>query len=249
MNAEVHFATLGERGNLLAGEGWRYTWDGQTRHKVKDWQSSQCGLHLFEEDWFGTGSQDEYERLASLPKCRHCMRVLGERPTSTPSSGSDCSEANSVPPPSRLRTARRWAADGPGRSTPVPDPGLGRAPSTDLPNGPGRGPLSFLPASDKRKGLGMHDCWPYVVAFKICWPWPLRVNWTAHRWYWPPMITVWHREPGYRNSGEVCKHHVRYRDKDGVWKVRTSHRWRWHVWHYSVEIHPLEQLRRWWRQA
>jgi hypothetical protein len=81
---EVNFdgrawTTLGERGNLLAGEGWRYTGNGSVRHFLPNrphtaaW-TAWCGLWMAEEFWRGTGSQEEYERLASLPKCLTCMR-------------------------------------------------------------------------------------------------------------------------------------------------------------------------------
>lgn len=78
--------TLGERGNLLAGEGWRYARTGNVRHKVvKPLGVAEmhdgvavCGLYA---DWYGTGSQAEYERLAGRPKCLRCMAVLGERDT------------------------------------------------------------------------------------------------------------------------------------------------------------------------
>jgi len=65
--------TLGERGNLLAGEGWRYTGPrGRVRHKwlAPTLVHSLCGVAAE----YGTGSQAEYERLASLPKCLGCMK-------------------------------------------------------------------------------------------------------------------------------------------------------------------------------
>lgn len=41
-----------------------------------------CGLmpasHL-DEDWYGTGSQLEHERAATLPLCKRCGAVLGPR--------------------------------------------------------------------------------------------------------------------------------------------------------------------------
>lgn len=75
----------------------------------------------------------------------------------------------------------------------------------------------------------MHD--PYAVAFEIRRPWPTRVpTKNGHRWRWPAFITVWHREPGGRDSGTVCK--------------RSSH-WRWHIHHYRVQVRPLQHFRRW----
>ena len=86
----------------------------------------------------------------------------------------------------------------------------------------------------------MHD--PLVVAFEIRRPWPvtsrpLLTDGTPlppHR-YWPAMVTVWHREPGGRDSGEVCKHH------DGG---RVLNGWRFHVHHWRIQVRPLQALRR-----
>ena len=63
--------------------------------------------------------------------------------------------------------------------------------------------------------------------------------------YWPSLITVWHREPGGRDSGEVCKHWTRWQDADGKWHAKRRDRWRWHVHHWRVQVHPLQGLRRW----
>lgn len=70
--------TLGERGNLLAGEGWRYIGPkGKVRHKLSHpsdpttYAYALCGQRAI----YGTGTQAEYERLASLPKCLTCMRM------------------------------------------------------------------------------------------------------------------------------------------------------------------------------
>jgi hypothetical protein len=92
----------------------------------------------------------------------------------------------------------------------------------------------------------MHD--PLTVAFEIRRPWPKRDDWetkqaarTGTRWkiggaygvlagrgfYWPCMITVWHRDPsGYDDT--TC---------------RTT-RWQWHVHHWKIQISPLQLLRR-----
>lgn len=89
--AEIRFDgrkwdNLGERGNLLAGERWRYTGKhGQVRHRCEmfSWDS-YCGLHLCEREWSGTGNQAEYERLASLPKCLKCMKARADKVKETP---------------------------------------------------------------------------------------------------------------------------------------------------------------------
>lgn len=61
----------------------------------------------------------------------------------------------------------------------------------------------------------------------------------------PALITVWHREPGGKDSGEVCRHYRRDRLPDGSYRTRILHGWRWHVHHFRVQIHALQALRRW----
>lgn len=89
----------------------------------------------------------------------------------------------------------------------------------------------------------MHD--PMVVAFEIRRPWPKRVNWTGTRWYWPSIITVWHREPGGHDAGEVCKHYIRTPLGDGQWTTKHLHGWKWHVHHWRLQVKPFQDLRRW----
>lgn len=80
----------------------------------------------------------------------------------------------------------------------------------------------------------MHD--PLCVAFTIPRPWPNRSRLTGRR-YWPELVTVWHREPGGNDSGTVCRHYDRATG-------RVLNGWRWHVWHWRVQLHPLQALRR-----
>ncbi|MGI5247791.1 hypothetical protein [Dactylosporangium sp. CA-139066] len=108
----------------------------------------------------------------------------------------------------------------------------------------------------------MHD--PDVVAFDIRRPWPKRSRtydakpgqprwkvghafWTVagRGLYWPTLITVWHREPGGKDSGEICKHYVRWRGDDGKWQSKILHGWRFHIHHWRIQVHPLQTLRRW----
>ncbi|WP_431977627.1 hypothetical protein [Micromonospora haikouensis] len=63
-------------------------------------------------------------------------------------------------------------------------------------------------------------------------------------WYWPSLITIWHVEPGGRDSGEVCKHYTRTRTADGTYTTRIQRGWRWHVHHWRIQVIPLQQLRR-----
>lgn len=80
----------------------------------------------------------------------------------------------------------------------------------------------------------MHD--PLTVAFEIRRPWPRRYKARTvdgrelpARHYWPALITVWHREPGGLDSGEVC---------------RPFGSWRFHVHHWRIQVHALQALRR-----
>lgn len=106
----------------------------------------------------------------------------------------------------------------------------------------------------------MHD--PLVVAFEIRRPWPRRqrsplmrgVRWSvgtspfwaiAGRWfYFPAWVTVWHREPGGCDSGEVCKHYRRDRSPDGTWVTTMLNGWRFHVHHWRIQVPPLQAIRR-----
>jgi hypothetical protein len=79
----------------------------------------------------------------------------------------------------------------------------------------------------------MHD--PDVVAFEIKRPWrkrpkPFGPNGERLKGYRPALITVWHQDPGGYDCFDVCK--------------RDSH-WRWHFWHWHIQIIPLGTLRRW----
>lgn len=49
----------------------------------------------------------------------------------------------------------------------------------------------------------MHD--PRTVAFDIRRPWPSRDQWSKiRRWYWPNLITIWHRDPEADGSDNSC---------------------------------------------
>jgi hypothetical protein len=41
--------------------------------------STLCGLQAWWKGTYGTGSQDEYERAASLPLCQHCADKGGSQ--------------------------------------------------------------------------------------------------------------------------------------------------------------------------
>lgn len=58
--------------------------------------------------------------------------------------------------------------------------------------------------------------------------------------YWPSVITVWHREPGGQDALTVCR--TRTQRPDGTWKYSKG--WVWHVHHWKVQVSPLQNLRR-----
>jgi hypothetical protein len=58
--------------------------------------------------------------------------------------------------------------------------------------------------------------------------------------YWPSFITVWHVEPGGADAFTVCQR--REKDADGTW--RYNGRWKWHIHHWKIQVHPLQRLRR-----
>ncbi len=58
--------------------------------------------------------------------------------------------------------------------------------------------------------------------------------------YWPPVVTIWHVEPGGRDGLSVCSR--RYQGSDGRWHYTRT--WRWHVWHWHLQFPPLQELRR-----
>ncbi|MGW2594742.1 hypothetical protein ACWCXC_31370 [Streptomyces sp. NPDC001515] len=95
----------------------------------------------------------------------------------------------------------------------------------------------------------MHD--PLTVAFEIRRPWPKGEPWRTEqaarngtRWqingafwglaghglYFPPLVTVWHRDPsGYDST---------------TWSIYPGRSWRFHVYHWRLQVHPLQRWRR-----
>lgn len=71
----------------------------------------------------------------------------------------------------------------------------------------------------------MHD--PLVVVFEIS-----------------RLVTVWHREPDDRDSGEVCTQAHRAQDAEGNWHWVFHHGWKFHVHHWKIQVPALQKLRR-----
>ncbi|MDA8324273.1 MAG: hypothetical protein M0030_31280 [Actinomycetota bacterium] len=64
--------------------------------------------------------------------------------------------------------------------------------------------------------------------------------------FWPPLVTIWHREPGGADSGTVCKHSRSVFDEPArKWRHRPVRSWRWHVRHWRIQVHPAQHARRW----
>lgn len=59
---------------------WRYLVTGKVAHALRPpiAGAAACGVDGWSTEWLGTGSQDEYERAATLPRCLRCLRRIVE---------------------------------------------------------------------------------------------------------------------------------------------------------------------------
>lgn len=57
------------------------------------------------------------------------------------------------------------------------------------------------------------------------------------QWRWTSFLTIWHSEPGGRDSGDVCPHRIKWEDHTGKVHYRRSTAWRWHVHHWHIQWH------------
>lgn len=58
---------------------WNYMPDGKVLHALghnAHGHASEAKCGVWSPAWYGTGSQDEYERAATSPPCKRCLRVL-----------------------------------------------------------------------------------------------------------------------------------------------------------------------------
>lgn len=77
------------------------------------------------------------------------------------------------------------------------------------------------------------------------WAWRLPYFRVAgYGWYFSCVVTVWHREPGGHDVGEICKHSTRVQGADGKWRHKRRHAWRFHVNHWRLQIDSWQRLRR-----
>lgn len=60
---------------------------------------------------------------------------------------------------------------------------------------------------------------------------------------WRYFITVWHVEPGGRDSGTVCRHYERWQDDRDQWHSKRKRGWLFHVHHWHVQVSPLQAWR------
>jgi hypothetical protein len=59
-------------------------------------------------------------------------------------------------------------------------------------------------------------------------------------YYWPSLVTIWHREPRGHDGLTVCGRRVQRRD--GTWKRTRT--WRFHIHHWRIQLCFLQQWRR-----
>lgn len=119
----------------------------------------------------------------------------------------------------------------------------------------------------------MHD--PYTVAFEIRRPWPQRsslgrppssswiprglvhfkprfrtspfLEWRGRAFYFPSLITIWHVDPN-NDDGRCRRKWAETRKQPGLhgWLWRRLPRpYSWHIHHWSIQVRPIQALRRW----
>ena len=78
----------------------------------------------------------------------------------------------------------------------------------------------------------MHD--PMSIAHEIKYPWKhtshfnLRDGTPTSYTMRDSFVTIWHRDPSGYDSGERC---------------RWNGRWRWHIHHWRLQVHPYQRIR------
>lgn len=66
---------------VRTGVRWRYLHGGSVTHALRrpGHEIAVCGMGAWPSEWLGTGNQREYERAATLRRCRVCLRRLPVR--------------------------------------------------------------------------------------------------------------------------------------------------------------------------
>lgn len=71
----------------MPDEIWRFTYMGERTHFLfhANENVARCGVGVIvNNEWRGTGSQEEYDLAASMPKCKNCLRLLVRKPKPQP---------------------------------------------------------------------------------------------------------------------------------------------------------------------
>jgi hypothetical protein len=113
----------------------------------------------------------------------------------------------------------------------------------------------------------MHD--PLSLAFQVPNPFARRYPW-ARRWgERPPLLAVWHKDPEVCGEDDSCRLAYRYRHPEPDFRAHEEdyltlealecrHRmlrghpwynqltpWRWHAWHWRLQVPLVLDLKRW----
>lgn len=79
----------------------------------------------------------------------------------------------------------------------------------------------------------MHD--PMTVAFEIRSPFRQKPCALFPEGYRKTLVTIWHRDPELGGDDSSC-----WRERPSEWRG-----WRWHFWHWRIQFHPIQALKRW----
>lgn len=116
---------------------------------------------------------------------------------------------------------------------------------------PQRSPLPAAGRPSTRWRIRLHhDCGTWCVDDPAhrggAFPWWRSSSYSAfwrlngRDYYFPSMVTVWHREPGGRDALSGCGKRVQR--SNGTWGF--SRGWRWHIHHWKIQVPPFQHLRR-----